>query len=96
MTYPCPLLQFVNFGVKSQHVDKKEEVMMKVGTTHHILAYLAAAVAVVSVILAAISRLVGQVIGITQGSYMTFATVAIIFAIYFLVEGAVYSAKKAK
>ncbi len=67
---------------------------MKVGTTHHILAYLAAAAAAVSLILAIISRLVGQVIIVTQGSYMMFATVAILFAIYFLVEGAVYSAKK--
>ena len=67
---------------------------MKVGTTHHILAYLAAAAAAVSVILAIISRFSGQVIVVTQGAYMTFATIAILFAIYFLVEGAVYSAKK--
>ena len=66
---------------------------MNVGTTHHILAYLAAAAAV-SVILAAISRLAGQVIVIEQGSYMMLATIAILFAIYFLVEGAAYSAKK--
>jgi hypothetical protein len=67
---------------------------MNVGTMHHILAYLAAAAAAVSVILAAISRLAGQVIVIEQGSYMMLATIAILFAIYFLVEGAVYSAKK--
>jgi len=67
---------------------------MKVGNTHHTLAYLAAAAAAGSVILAIISRLTGQVIVIQQGSYMLFATVAILFAIYFLVEGAVYSAKK--
>lgn len=67
---------------------------MKVGNTHHILAYLAAAASAVSVILAIISRLAGQVIVVTQGAYMTFATVAILFAIYFLVEGAVCSAKK--
>ena len=70
--------------------------MIKVGTTHHILAYLAAAVAAVSVILAAISRLTGQILGIQQGSYLTLAIVAILFAIYFLVEGAAYSAKKAE
>ena len=70
--------------------------MFKVGTIHHILAYVAAAVAAVSVILAGISRLIGQILGITTGSYMSLATVAIIFAIYLLVEGAVYSAKKAK
>ena len=67
---------------------------MNVGTMHHTLAYLAAAAAAVSVILAIISRLAGQVIVVTQGAYMTFATIAILFAIYFLVEGAVYSAKK--
>ncbi len=70
--------------------------MIKVGTTHHILAYLAAAVAAVSVILAGISRLIGQTLGLSQYAYMTLATVALLFAIYFLVEGAVYSAKKAK
>ena len=69
---------------------------MKVGTTHYILAYLAAAVAAVSVILAGIARLIEQTLGITVASYMSLATVAILFAIYFLVEGAVYSAKKAK
>jgi len=68
--------------------------MMKGGTAHHILAYLAAAVAVVSVILAGISRLVEQTVCFQIGSYMTIAIVAILFAIYFLVEGAVYSAKK--
>ncbi len=68
--------------------------MMKVGTVHHRLAYAAAAVSAVSVLLAIISRLTGATIVITQGSYMTFATVAILFAIYFLAEGAVYAAKK--
>jgi len=70
--------------------------MMKVGTAHHILAYIAAAVAAVSVILAGISRLIMQTLGITTSSYMSLATVALLFAIYFLVEGAVYYAKKAK
>jgi len=70
--------------------------MIKVGTVHHILAYSAAAVAAVSVILAGISKLVGQGLGIQIASYMSLATVAILFAIYFLVEGIVYSAKKAK
>ena len=69
---------------------------MKVGTVHHILAYLAAAASVVSVILAVISRFTGQTLVITQGSYMLFATVAILFAIYLLVEGTVCCAKKAK
>ena len=70
--------------------------MIKVGIIHHILAYIAVAVAVVSIILAGISRLIMQTIGLQIGSYMTIATVAIIFAIYFLVEVAVYANKKAE
>ena len=69
---------------------------MKVGKIHHYLAYAAAAVAALSVILAGISRLAGATLGITTTSYMLLATVAILFAIFFLVEGAVYAAKKAK
>ena len=67
---------------------------MKVGTIHHRLAYLAAAASALSVILAGISKLAGAIIWITATSYITIATVAILFAIYFLVEGAVYAAKK--
>ena len=70
--------------------------MMKVGKTHHNLAYLAAAVAVVSVILAGISRLIMLPIVITSTSFMSVAAVALLFAIYFLVEGVIYSAKKSK
>ena len=69
---------------------------MKVGKAHHILAYLAAVVSALSVILAIISKLLGQTLMFTQGSYMSFATVAILFAIYFLFEGAVSYAKKGK
>jgi len=69
---------------------------MKVGKVHHNLAYVAAAVSAVSVILAGISRLVGQSVGLTIGGYMSLATVAILFAIYFLIEGAVYFAMKGK
>ncbi|MFC1977361.1 hypothetical protein ACFLWS_03740 [Chloroflexota bacterium] len=68
--------------------------MMKVGTMHHRLAYVAAVASALSVLLAIISRLIGATIVITQGSYMNFATVTILFAIYFLVEGAVYAANK--
>jgi len=95
VTSPPPLA-ICKFWCIIYNIHKKEEAMMKVGATHHILAYLAAAVAAVSVILAGISRLIGQTLGITQSSYMTLAIVAILFAIYFLVEGAVYAAKKAK
>ena len=69
---------------------------MKVGKTHHILAYVAAGVALLSVIRAGISKLVGQPLGILVESYMSLATVAILFAIYFLIEGAVYYTKKAR
>ena len=67
---------------------------MKVGKVHHRLAYLAAAAAALSVLLAIISRLIGATIVVTQGSYMNLATVAILFAIYFLVEGVVNAANK--
>jgi len=50
--------------------------MMKIGTVHHRLAYLAAAASALSVILAAIFKLIGATIVVTQGSYMLFATVA--------------------
>jgi len=69
---------------------------MNVGTVHHLLAYLAAVVAAVSVIIAGVSKLVGQHLGLTQQSYMALATVAILFAIYFLIEGWVYATKKGK
>jgi hypothetical protein len=70
--------------------------MLKVGKIHHILAYVAAAVSVISIILALISRLTWQRLVITQGSYISLAIIAILFAIYFLLEGAVYAVKKAK
>ena len=70
--------------------------MANIGKTHHVLAYIAVAVAVVSVILAGISRLIMLPIVITSTSFMSVATVALLFAIYFLVEGVIYAAKKAK
>ena len=70
--------------------------MANIGKTHHVLAYIAAAVAVVSIILAGISRLIMLPIVITSTSFMSVATVALLFAIYFLVEGVIYSAKKSK
>ena len=70
--------------------------MANIGKTHHVLAYIAVAVAVVSVILAGISRLIMLPIVITSTSFMSVATVALLFAIYFLVEGVIHSAKKSK
>ena len=69
---------------------------MKVCTSGRILAYVASALALVSVILAGISRLVGQILGLQIDSYMTIAIVAVLFAIYFLLEGAACSARKAE
>ncbi len=67
---------------------------MKIGTAHHRLAYLAAAVAALSVIFAAIAQFAGLILGVSAGSYLTLATVAILFALYFLVEGVISAAKK--
>ena len=61
--------------------------MIKVGFIHHILAYVAAAVAVVSIILAGVCRLVGQPVGFQLPSYMAIAGVAMLFAIYFFAGG---------
>jgi uncharacterized membrane protein HdeD (DUF308 family) len=68
--------------------------MMKVEKIHQCLAYAAAAVSLVSVILAGICRLMTQNLGLTSSSYMSLATVAILFAIYFLIQGAAFAAKK--
>ena len=68
--------------------------MMKIGKWHQRLAYTAAAVAIICVILAGISRLVTQNLVITIPSYMSLATVALLFAIYFLVQGVVSSGKR--
>jgi hypothetical protein len=67
---------------------------MKVTTTHRVLAYIAAAVALVSVILALVSRLLLQTVGFRIESYMIVAAVALLFAVYFLLEGAVHAARK--
>ncbi len=68
--------------------------MVKISTAHHILARLAAVVAAVSVILALISRLIEETLWIADSSYLTVATVALLFAIYFVVEGWADAAKE--
>jgi len=70
--------------------------MNKIGMVHHVLAYIAAVVAVVSMVLAGVSRLMGQNLGLQIESYMALATVALLFAIYFLVDGLVRAAKRAE
>ena len=72
---------------------------MKVGKIHRILAYVAVAVSLVCVILAGVGEIIGLITtdsDILVPRHMNLATVAILFAIYFLVEGAVYHAKKSK
>ncbi len=66
---------------------------MKIGKWHQRLAYGAAAVSALSVLLAIIGKLTGQLIVVTVPSYMSFAGVAVLFAIYFLVQGMVNSEK---
>ena len=61
--------------------------MMWVDKNRHMLARLAAVASALSVLLALVSRLIGTAIVITTSSYMSFATVAILFAIYFRVGG---------
>ncbi|GEM_PF-6686612 len=61
--------------------------MMDMGNRRHMLARLAALLSGLSVLLAIISRLTGSNIVVTQTSYMSFATVAILFAIYFRLGG---------
>ena len=68
--------------------------MMWVDKNRHTLARLAAALSALSVLLAIISRFTGATIVVTQNSYMNFATVAILFAIYFRVGGLAESEKK--
>ena len=71
---------------------------MKVGKIHRILAYVAAAVSLVCVILAGISEIIALTtdLEILVPRYMSLATVAILFAVYFLIEGAIYHAKKSE
>lgn len=64
--------------------------MIKIGVIHWVLAYLAAAVAVASVVLAGISRLLAQPVGFALFSWMLVAGVAILFAIYFFAGGVLF------
>ena len=67
---------------------------MKVGKRRQMLARLAAAASALSVLLALIAKLVGETIVVTHASYMSFATVAIIFAVYLVVDGWADAARK--
>ena len=68
--------------------------MMWIDKNRHMLARLAASLSALAVLLAIISRLVGATIVVTQGSYMSFAVVSILFGIYFRVGGLADTDKK--
>jgi len=67
---------------------------MKVGKRRQMVARLGAAASVLAVLLAVISRFTGVTIVITQNSYMNFAVVAILVAIYLVVDGWVDATRK--
>ena len=56
---------------------------MDMGNRRRMMARLAALLSALAVLLAIISRFTMKTIVITQDSYMLFATVAILFAIYY-------------
>jgi len=70
--------------------------MVKTGTKRRILARIAAAVAAISVLLAATSWLIGRGLLISTTGYFSIATVALLFAIYCVVDGWADAAKKDK
>jgi len=61
--------------------------MIKVGLIHQVLAYLAAAVAIVSVVLAGICWLLARPVGFALFSWMIVAGIAMLFAIYLFAGG---------
>ena len=61
--------------------------MMWIDKNRHMLARLAASLSALAVLLAIISKFTSMTIVITQNYSMNFATVAILFAIYFRVGG---------
>lgn len=68
--------------------------MMDMGNKRHMMARLAALLSGLAVLLAIVSKLTGSTIVVTQGSYMSFATVAVLFAIYFRLGGMADAEKK--
>ena len=68
--------------------------MKWIDKNRHTLARVAAALSALSVLLAIISRFTGATIVISQGSYMSFAVVSILFGIYFRVGGLADTEKK--
>ena len=86
-----------NESSKSQHrLDEKESAMKKREEIVHILAYVAAGVSALCMLLGAISRLSRHIILVQQGTYLAVAVVTILFAIFFLVEILVYQARRNK
>ena len=68
--------------------------MMWIDKNRHMLARLAAAVAALAVLLAVISVLIGKNIVVTNAGYLNFATVALLFAIYFRIGSMADAEKK--
>ena len=68
--------------------------MMWIDKNRHLLARLAAAVSALSMVLAVISRLIGTNIIVSNSGYLSFSTVAILFAIYFRIGGLADTDKK--
>ena len=67
---------------------------MQIGKRRQMVARLAAASSALAVLLAVISRFAGVTIVITQNSFMNYAVVAILFAIYFTFDGWVDANRK--
>ena len=61
--------------------------MMWVDKNRHMLARLAASLSALSVLLAIIARFMSTTIVVSTAAYMSFAIVAILFAIYFRIGG---------
>ncbi|MFC2058756.1 hypothetical protein ACFLTS_03820 [Chloroflexota bacterium] len=68
--------------------------MPKIGDVYHWLSRLAAAVAAVFVLIALIGAAADNTIWIGHLSWLTAAGVALLFAIYFVVDAAAIAAKK--
>ena len=68
--------------------------MMWVDKNRHMLARLAASVSALAVLMDIIAKFVGGNIVFATNSYMSFATIAILFAVYFRLGGLADSEKK--
>ncbi|MHA2067629.1 MAG: hypothetical protein ACXABY_24970 [Candidatus Thorarchaeota archaeon] len=70
--------------------------MPRLGWKHHLLSRLVAAAGAACVILSALSKVVNQDLGASRANYLLLATVLLLFAIFFMVDGWADTAKKAQ